>query len=161
MPRASLWLSALFIATLALGTDEFVIAGVLNRVASDLSTTPGAGQLVTGFALAFELGAPVLAVWLDRFSHKNVLVAGLTVFVIANLGCALVSGLLGLLILRIIAGLSAATVSTTRCSRSPEGKQGIFLSAVTSGLTVALFMGSRSAHGSRGSSRGGQPSCSS
>ena len=40
MPRSSLWLTALFIATLSLGTDEFVIAGVLNTVAADLDVTP-------------------------------------------------------------------------------------------------------------------------
>lgn len=146
MTRTSLWLSALFIATLALGTDEFVIAGVLNRVAADLNTTPGtAGQLVTGFALAFALGAPALAVWLDRFPRKSVLVAGLTVFVIANLGCAFAPGLPSLLVLRIIAGLSAAAVSTTAftvaAQGAPEGKQGTFLSVVTAGLTVALFTG--------------------
>lgn len=72
MPRTWLWRSTLFITTLALGTDEFVIAGVFNRVASDLNTTPGAaGQLVTGFVLAFALAAPVLAVWLDRFPART------------------------------------------------------------------------------------------
>lgn len=72
MPRTWLWRSALFITTLALGTDEFFITGVLNRVASDLNTTPGtARQLVTGFVLAFALAAPVLAVWLDRFPART------------------------------------------------------------------------------------------
>lgn len=146
MPRTSLWLTALFIATLALGTDEFVIAGVLNRVAADLNTTPGtAGQLVTGFALAFALGAPVLAVWLDRFPRKGVLVAALAVFVLANMGCAFAPSLPGLLTLRIVAGLSAAAVSTTAfavaAQGAPDGKQGSFLSVVTAGLTVALFTG--------------------
>lgn len=42
MRRSSFWLAALFIATLALGTDEFVIAGVLNTVADDLGVTAGA-----------------------------------------------------------------------------------------------------------------------
>lgn len=63
MPRMPIWLSALFITTLALGTDEFVIAGVLHGVATDLQITPGmAGQLVTGFALAFALSTPLLSV---------------------------------------------------------------------------------------------------
>lgn len=146
MPRTSLWLSALFIATLALGTDEFVIAGVLNHVAADLNTTPGtAGQLITGFALAFSLGAPVLAVWLDRFPHKNVLIAGLVVFMIANLGCAFAPTFPSLMALRISAGLSAAAVSSTAfavaAQGAPKGKQGTFLSVVTAGLTVALFTG--------------------
>lgn len=146
MPRRTLWLAALFIATLALGTDEFVIAGVLNTVANDLSVTPGiAGQLVTAYALAFALGAPVLAVWLDRYPRHLVIGGGLTVFVLANLGCSLAPDLAALLVLRLVAGLSAAAVSTSAFAAaaegSPEGKQGTYLSIVTAGLTVALFTG--------------------
>ncbi|MBG0716662.1 MFS transporter [Microbacterium sp. 2C] len=146
MPRSSLWLTALFIATLSLGTDEFVIAGVLNTVAADLDVTPGAaGQLVTGFAFAFALGAPVLAVWLDRYPRRLVLFGGLSVFVLANLGCAIAPDLTTLFILRIVAGLSAAAVSTTAFAAAaegaPEGNQGTYLSVVTAGLTVALFTG--------------------
>lgn len=146
MPRSSLWLAALFIATLALGTDEFVIAGVLNTVAADLDVTPGAaGQLVTAFAFAFALGAPVLAVWMDRHPRRLVLSGGLGVFVLANVGCALAADLTTLLVLRVVAGLSAAAVSTTAfavaAEGAPKGKQGTYLSVVTAGLTVALFTG--------------------
>ncbi|MFJ2898330.1 MFS transporter [Streptomyces sp. NPDC087218] len=145
-PRRSLWLAALFIATLALGTDEFVIAGVLNAVAADLGVTAGtAGQLVTAFALTFAIGAPALAVWLDRYPRRLVMCGGLTVFVLANIGCAFAPDLASLLILRIVAGLSAAAVSTTAfaaaAESAPDGKQGAYLSLVTAGLTVALFTG--------------------
>lgn len=146
MSRNSLWLAALFIATLSLGTDEFVIAGVLNTVAADLDVTPGAaGQLVTGFAFAFALGAPVLAVWLDRYPRRRVLFGGLVTFVAANIGCAVAPDLTALMWLRIIAGLSAAAVSTTAFATAAEGapddKHGAYLSVVTAGLTVALFTG--------------------
>ncbi|QOR69866.1 MFS transporter [Ruania alkalisoli] len=146
MSRSPLWLAALFTATLSLGTDEFVIAGVLNDVAADLAVTPGAaGQLVTGFALAFALGAPVLAVWLGRYPRRLVLSGGLAIFVLANIGCAVASDLTMLLALRIVAGLSAAAVSTTAFAAAaegaPEGRQGAYLSVVTAGLTVALFTG--------------------
>lgn len=85
MPRTSLWLSALPIAIFASR-----IAGVLNCVAADLNTTPGtAGQLLTGFTPAFAFGASMFAVLFDCFlTHKNVFMAGLTMFVIANRGCA-------------------------------------------------------------------------
>ncbi|MCQ4628126.1 MFS transporter [Corynebacterium sp. CCUG 65737] len=146
MPSSLPWLTALFIATLALGTDEFVIAGVLNLVAADLNTTPGAaGQLVTVFATSFAIGAPVLAVWLNRFGHKKALLAGLLIFAAANLGCAAATTLATLLALRVLAGLSAAAVSTAAFSAAakgaPDGKQGKYLSIVTAGLTVALFTG--------------------
>lgn len=146
MSRSPVWLAALFIATLALGTDEFVIAGVLNVIAADLGVTPGAaGQLVTGFAFAFALGAPLLAVWLDRHPRRVVLAGGLAAFVLANLGCALALDLSVLLAFRVVAGLSAAAVSVTAFAAAaegaPEGRQGAHLSVVTAGLTVALFTG--------------------
>ena len=146
MNRNPLWLAALFIATLSLGTDEFVIAGVLSKVAADIGVTPGAaGQLVTGFAFAFAIGAPVLAVRLDRYPRRVNLAGGLAVFVLANIGCALAVDLTTLMVLRIIAGLSAAVVSTTAFAAAaegaPDGKQGTYLSVVTAGLTVALFTG--------------------
>jgi predicted MFS family arabinose efflux permease len=146
MRRGTIWITALFVATLSLGTDEFVIAGVLNRVADDLQISPGVtGQLVTAYAFAFALGAPVLGVWADRFPRKNTLVSGLLLFAVANVVCALASDFAPLLILRIIAGLSAAVVSTTAFTAAaegaPDGRQGSYLSVVTAGLTVALFTG--------------------
>ncbi|RRD04276.1 MFS transporter [Arachnia propionica] len=136
----------MFIAALALGTDEFVIAGVLNTVAADLHVTAGAaGQLVTSFALAFALGAPALAVWVDRRPRRVVLLAGLGVFVLTNIGCALAHDMTSLMIVRVLAGLSAAVVSTTAFATAaegaPEGRQGRYLAVVTTGLTVALFTG--------------------
>ncbi|THV39429.1 MFS transporter [Glycomyces buryatensis] len=146
MTRNHLWLASLFIATLSLGTDEFVIAGVLTPVAADLEISTGAaGQLVTAFALAFALGAPVLAVWLDRHPRRPVLCGGLAIFALANLGCAAVDDFPALLALRILAGLSAAAVSTSAfaiaAAGAPRGRQGTYLSVVTAGLTVALFTG--------------------
>lgn len=146
MTRRPFWLAALFTAMLALGTDEFVIAGVLGDLAADLGTTPGAaGQLVTSFALAFALGAPVLAVWLGNIPRKTVLFGGLAAFVLANLGSAMAPDLGSLMLLRIMAGLSAAAVSATAFAAAaqgaPEGRRGSYLSVVTAGLTVALFTG--------------------
>ncbi|MGC2941978.1 MFS transporter [Brevibacterium sp. FAM 24638] len=146
MQRSTLWLSALFIATLAIGTDEFVIAGVLTTVSDDLSVTAGrAGQLVTAFALSFALSAPALAVWLDRHPRRTVLLGGLATFALTNIGCAVAPDFTTLLVLRVSAGVSAAAVSTTAFAAAaegaPEGRQGTYLSVVAAGLTVALFSG--------------------
>ena len=66
------WLFLLFAATLALGTDEFVISGILPAIASDLGTTTGhVGLLVTAFALAFCIASPVIAVATDRYDKKK------------------------------------------------------------------------------------------
>jgi MFS family permease len=47
----------------ATGTDAFVIGGILPSVARGLGvSTSSAGLLVTVFAVAYALGAPILAV---------------------------------------------------------------------------------------------------
>ena len=140
------WLFLLFAATLALGTDEFVISGILPAIASDLGTTTGhVGLLVTAFALAFCIASPVIAVATDKYDKKKVLVGGLLIFAIANGLMVVVNSLWLALVLRVIAGISASAVSPTAMaiagSRAPSGREGKFLSIVTAGLTVALFTG--------------------
>ncbi|HEX9519609.1 MAG TPA: hypothetical protein VF940_25965, partial [Streptosporangiaceae bacterium] len=50
----------------AIGTDAFVIGGVLPAVARSLGvSTSSAGLLVTAFAVAYALGAPILP-WPQR-----------------------------------------------------------------------------------------------
>lgn len=140
------WLVGLFVATLALGTDEFVIAGLLPELAADLQITTGmAGQLITVFALAFALGAPVLAVVLDPYPRRRVILVALAVFMVANLAAAIAPAFGVLVVLRAIAGLAAAVVSSTAFTVAAQGappdQQGRYLSVVTAGLTVALFTG--------------------
>lgn len=50
-------------ATFSVGTDSFVVAGLLPQIADSLhvSTATG-GQLVTAYALTYALGAPIDAV---------------------------------------------------------------------------------------------------
>lgn len=144
--RYPVWLLALFVGMLALGTDEFVISGILPEVAADLGVSLGsAGQLVTAFALAFALGAPVLAFLTDRLDRKKLLTAGLLVFTLANLVVAISDAFALTLGLRVVAGLAAAVVSPTCMAiagtAAPEGRNGRYLAVVTAGLTVALFTG--------------------
>src|SRR5438874_11496732 len=62
----------------ALGTDSFVIAGVLPVIAREMQVTEGlAGQLVTVFALTYALGGPVLAALMSRWSRNRTLIIAL------------------------------------------------------------------------------------
>ncbi|GAA4716080.1 MFS transporter [Promicromonospora umidemergens] len=140
------WLLCLFVGMLALGTDEFVISGILPDVARDLGVSPGtAGLLVAAFAITFAVGAPILAFLTDRLNKKAVLTWALVIFAVANLAVAVSDVFVLTLVLRAVAGLAAAAVSPT-CMviagmAAPEGKSGRYLAVVTAGLTVALFTG--------------------
>lgn len=144
--RYPVWLLCLFVGMLALGTDEFVISGILPDVARDLDVSPGtAGLLVTAFALAFALGAPVIAFLTDRVDRKTVLTTALLIFTLANAAVAVSDHFVLTVLLRVVAGLAAAAVSPTcmaiAATAAPAGMGGRYLAVVTGGLTVALFTG--------------------
>lgn len=141
-----LWVYFLFIATLALGTDEFVISGILPEVAHEFGVTNGlAGILITAFAVAFCLGSPIIAFFTDRFEKRKILSLALLVFAGANVGVAMAHTFELAIVMRVIAGLAAATVSplcmVIAAGAAPEGSSGRYLALATSGLTVALFTG--------------------
>ena len=51
----------LTLAAFAIGTAEFVIAGILPQIATSLSITEGqAGYLISAYALAIVIGGPIL-----------------------------------------------------------------------------------------------------
>ncbi len=59
MNRLNIYL--LTIGTFLAGTAEYIIAGVVDMIAHDLQVSISlAGQLVTAFALAYAIGAPVM-----------------------------------------------------------------------------------------------------
>jgi predicted MFS family arabinose efflux permease len=140
------WLYVLFLTLLATATDEFVIAGVLPAVADDLDVSVGAaGQLVTVFAVVYAVGAPALSVLCERSAKRTVLVAGLLLFVLANVAAALAPGYWFLMGARVAAALCAAVVASaafaTAAAGAPDGEQGRYLGVVTAGMTAALFSG--------------------
>ncbi|GHO72725.1 hypothetical protein KSD_04960 [Ktedonobacter sp. SOSP1-85] len=131
----------------ALGTDAFVVAGVLPVIAGEMHVTEGlAGQLVTVFSLTYGLGAPVLAAVTSRWSRNRMLLLSLGAFCLANIGSALAPTFSLLLLTRFLAGCCAATFAplayTTGTSLAPAEKRGQALALVVLGLTVATVFGS-------------------
>src|SRR5438876_11428591 len=62
----------------ALGTDAFVVAGVLPVIAHEMGVTEGlAGQLVTIFSLTCGRGAAVLAALAGRWPRNQIIMIAL------------------------------------------------------------------------------------
>ena len=60
--------------TFAVGTDAYVIAGVLPELAHSLDIgVAAAGQLVTVFAIGYAVLSPVLAALTSHWSRRTVL----------------------------------------------------------------------------------------
>lgn len=142
-PRIGLLALGMF----ALGTDAFVIAGVLPVIAQETHVTEAlAGQLVTVFSLTYGLGAPVLAALIGRWSPSRALMVALGAFCLANLGSALAPTFVFLLVTRVFAGCCAALYAplayTIGTSLAPPEKRGQALALVVAGLTIATVLGS-------------------
>ena len=97
----------LTLAAFAIGTAEFVIAGILPDVASALHVTEGqAGNLITAYALTIVVAGPILTLWLARFEKRNVLIGLMALLIAGNLIGAVTTSYGVLLISRVIAGLT-------------------------------------------------------
>ena len=69
--RSSARVAVLALGTFAIGTDGFVIAGVLPGIAHGLhATLAETGLLVTAFAVAYAVGAPLLTTATTRSERR-------------------------------------------------------------------------------------------
>src|SRR6266404_5497106 len=110
MPRSLNPLLWLALGSFAIGTEGFMIAGLLPALARDLNVgLPAAGHLVTAFSLAYAIGAPVLAVLTAGLERKRLLAVAMGGFALANLLAALAPGYAGLMGARLLLALSAAS----------------------------------------------------
>jgi predicted MFS family arabinose efflux permease len=131
----------------AIGTDSFVVAGILPQVSKSLGVTVGvAGQMVTLYALSYALLSPVIAATAAHWPRKRLLLAGLAVFVVGNLLTVIVPTIEWVLASRLLAGLGAAmfspTATATGASLVPPEKRANALAIVIAGLTSATALGS-------------------
>ena len=93
-----------------IGTDGFVIAGLLPDIARATDvTTSSAGQLITIFALVYAIASPILASALGGVERKQLLLGSLAVFVLGNVLVAVSTLYPVLLAGRVIAALGAST----------------------------------------------------
>ncbi|PJE79197.1 Inner membrane transport protein YdhP [invertebrate metagenome] len=84
--RIPLQVWILTLAAFAIGTAEFVIAGILTDVADSLNITNGqAGNMITAYALAIVVGGPFLPLWLARYEKRKVLLGLMALFIVGNL----------------------------------------------------------------------------
>lgn len=137
---------ALTACAFAIGTAEFVIAGLLPDVARDLSVSiPAAGQLVTAYAAGVVLGAPTLAVATARMERKSVILAMLVIFIVGNLLSALATNYATLMAARVVAALAHGSLFgvgvVVATALAPEGRRGSAVALLFSGLTIANLVG--------------------
>lgn len=142
----SLPLIALFLAALAFGTAEFVIAGILPDVASGLGITiPVAGFLISGYAIGIAIGGPVLAVLTKKLTRKTLILLLGAVFTFGQVLCAIAPTFELLLAARVIVSVVHGTyfgiAAIVAVSLVPEDRRGFAVALILSGLTVSNILG--------------------
>lgn len=136
----------LALSAFAIGTTEFVIMGLLPDVASDLGVSiPGAGWLVTGYALGVAIGAPFMALATARLPRKAALVALMGVFIIGNLLCALATDYNVLMFARVVTALCHGAFfgigSVVAANLVPANRRASAVALMFTGLTLANVLG--------------------
>ena len=139
-------LLALFAAAFAIGTSEFVIAGILPAVSTDLSISiPTAALLVSLYALGVAVGGPLLATFTGRYPKKLLLLIYVGVFVVGYAFCAVAPSFTALLVARIfialIHGAYFGTAMVVATAVVDERRRGFAVALILSGLTVANIIG--------------------
>ncbi|WP_225724786.1 MULTISPECIES: MFS transporter [unclassified Nocardia] len=130
----------------AIGTDGYVIAGLLPSISADLGVgTAAVGRLVTVFALAYAVGAPVAGRLTVRTSRRAVLLTALAGFAAANLATSIAGDYAAMLAARVAAALTASVFTPAAAAAAtalvmPE-RRGRALATVGAGMSAATAVG--------------------
>lgn len=136
----------LALAVFAMGTSEFMLAGLLPDIAADLGVPVAtAGLLTTGFALGMVAGAPLFAALARRWPPRTSLLAFLGLFLAAHVAGAATEHFAVLLATRVIAafanaGFLAVALTATAALVAPDRK-GRALAVLLGGTTIATIAG--------------------
>lgn len=143
MPLALL---ALAVGAFGIGTTEFVVMGLLPRIAGDFGVSvPTAGLLVTGYALGVVVGAPLMTVLGTKVPRKRMLMLLMVLFVAGNLISALAPVFGVMLLGRVVASLAHGAFfgigAVVAADLVPADRKAGAIALMFTGLTVANVVG--------------------
>ncbi|MFJ8910881.1 MFS transporter [Amycolatopsis sp. NPDC102389] len=130
----------------AMGSAEFLMAGVLPAAAADLGVSlSSAGALITAFALGVVLGGPPFAVLSLKWPRRTALMTTQAVFAAATAVGLLADDYWILLVVRFVAGLAYAgffaVAAVTAISLVTPDRNARASGVVVAGLSVAMVAG--------------------
>lgn len=139
-------LLALLFGGLGIGITEFVMMGLLEEIAHDLTIDiPTAGHLIAAYAVGVVVGAPLLVVLAGKYPPKRILIGLMLLFTAFNAFTAFAPTYGSLLASRVLAGLPHGAffgVGSVVASRLAQpGKAAQAISVMFAGLTIANLIG--------------------
>lgn len=129
-----------------IGTSEFVIMGLMNRVATDFAVTvPQVGFAISSYALGVVVGAPLISALAARVPKKALLIVLMLVFALGNIASAMAPDFWSFVGLRFLAGLPHGAyfgvAALVAAGAVPMNQRAQAVSRVMLGLAVAILIG--------------------
>jgi predicted MFS family arabinose efflux permease len=139
-------LYCLALGAFAVGTEGFMIAAILPKIAEDLAVSVQmAGQLVTVFTLVYAVSSPILTALTGSVHRRKLLIATMGLFTLGNLVAASAPGYWSLVLARILiavaAGLYGPNANALAGALVPAARRGRALAIVNGGFSVAVALG--------------------
>ncbi len=137
---------AMVIAGFAMGADEFVVAGVVEEIATALSVSLGAvGHLESAYALGVAIGAPLFTAIGTRFPRRQTLLAAASIFVVGNvisgLGPTYEVILAGRLVSAMAHGAFFGIAAVVAADLVAPNRRGGAVATMFAGMTAATVLG--------------------
>jgi MFS transporter, DHA1 family, putative efflux transporter len=128
------------------GTSQFVISGILDKVASSVDVSlSAAGQLITVFALANAIGTPIFMVTTAKLDRRKQLPLALAIIFLGIVSTLALPGFGFLMVSRIILGVGTGvfvvTSYSTAANLAQPGKQAGAMSNIALGFSASLVLG--------------------
>jgi DHA1 family putative efflux transporter-like MFS transporter len=128
------------------GTSEFVIAGILDKVAASANiSVSAAGQLITVFSIGYAFGPPIVMMIAAKMDRRKLLMLALSILVIGSLMTATLTGFPFLIVSRMIlavgTGVFVITSMTVAPQLAPPERQAGAIATVMAGFSAALIIG--------------------
>jgi MFS transporter, DHA1 family, purine base/nucleoside efflux pump len=144
--RGKLSLSVGWITLFLMGIDLFVVSPLLPFISEAYNVSSAmTGWMVTVFAVTYAFFAPFFGWLSDKNGRRTFITFGLLLFVISNILTAFAPSFFLLIVSRILAGLSVASITPLIYAiigdTAPPNRRGTWLSIVVSGHLTALWAG--------------------
>jgi DHA1 family putative efflux transporter-like MFS transporter len=136
----------LALITFMVSTSEYVIAGILDKVAATNNVSvSAAGQLITVFALANAFGSPLVVMATTKMNQCKLLNLSLVLMVLGSVMTFILPGFGFLIVSRIIlalgSGVFAIAAKTAAAKLAPPEKQAGAIGTVILGFSAAIILG--------------------
>nr|WP_298377065.1 MFS transporter [uncultured Halomonas sp.] len=130
----------------SIGTSEFVIMGLVHRVAHDLQVPiPDVGYAISSYALGVVVGAPLISALAARVPRRALLIALMLLFAIGNLASALAPSFGSFVLLRFVSGLPHGAyfgvAALVAAAAVPVNQRAGAIGRVMLGLSTAILIG--------------------